>query len=47
MKLWTIQNEVIYESFKETGILCADKKFICDDMLFHYNWMADQMKRRI
>jgi hypothetical protein len=30
MKLWTIQNEAVYESFKETGIIGAmiDKKIV-------------------
>lgn len=47
MKLWTIQNESTYENFKETGILRADDRFICEDMIFHYNWMTGQMKRKI
>lgn len=37
MKLWTIQNEGAYEKFKDTGILRTDDRFICKDMLFHYN----------
>lgn len=47
MRLWTIQNESAYENFKDTGILRADDRFICGDMIFHYNWMAGQMKKRI
>lgn len=47
MKLWTIQNEGAYEKFKDTGILRTDDRFICKDMLFHYNWMAGQMKKLI
>ena len=47
MKLWTIQNEEVYKKFKSTGILRADRNFIYDDMIFHYNWMVDQMKKRI
>jgi hypothetical protein len=47
MKLWTIQNEAVYEKFKNAGSLHADNSFICDDMIFHYNWMVDQMKKRI
>ncbi|MTK14196.1 MAG: DUF3841 domain-containing protein [Clostridiaceae bacterium] len=47
MKLWTIQNEAVYDKFKETEILHADNSFICNDMAFHYNWMAGQMKQRI
>jgi len=47
MKLWTIQNESAYENFKKTGILRADDSFICEDMIFHYNWMLEQMKKRI
>lgn len=47
MKLLTIQNECAYEKFKETGILIANDRFIWDDMIFHYNWMVDQMKKRI
>jgi hypothetical protein len=47
MKLWTIQNEGAYENFKKTRILRANDRFICADMLFHYNWMACQMKKRI
>lgn len=47
MKLWSIQNESAYEKFKETGILRADDRFIWNEMIFHYNWMAEQMKKRI
>lgn len=47
MKLWTIQNEGAYEKFKDTRILRANDRFICEDMIFHYNWIADQMKKRI
>lgn len=47
MKLWTIQNEGAYEKFKDTRILRANDRFICEDMIFHYNWMVDQMKKRI
>ena len=47
MKLWTIQNEGAYEKFKETGFLRADDRFICEDMLFHYNCMAGQMKENV
>lgn len=47
MKLWTIQNESAYEKFKKTGVLRADDRFIFEDMIFHYNWMASQMKKLI
>lgn len=47
MRLWTIQEENAYKKFKDKGILCGDEKFIYDDMLFHYNWMTKQMKKRI
>lgn len=47
MRLWTIQNEIAYKKFKVKGTLSGDKKFIYDDMLFHYNWMTEQMKKRI
>ncbi|WMJ81419.1 DUF3841 domain-containing protein [Clostridium sp. MB40-C1] len=47
MRLWTIQNEVVYQKFKDVGILRADNSFICDDMICHYNWMVEQMKKRI
>lgn len=47
MILWTIQNEMAYEKFKETEILRADDRFILDEMIFHYNWMASQMKKRV
>ena len=47
MKLWTIQTLAAYEKFKDTGILRADETFIYEDMLFHYKWIADQMKKRI
>ncbi|UZW12837.1 DUF3841 domain-containing protein [Clostridium pasteurianum] len=45
MKLCTIQNGIIYKKFKDTGILRADNSFICDDMIFYYNWIVDQMKK--
>lgn len=47
MKLWTIQNVMAYERFKDTGVLRADESFIYDDMIFHYKWMSGQMKKRI
>ncbi|GFP76416.1 DUF3841 domain-containing protein [Clostridium fungisolvens] len=47
MKLWTIQSESVYTKFKDTGILQADEKFIYKDMIFHYNWMVKQMKKRV
>lgn len=47
MKLWTIQNQCVYEDFKDKGILRADETFVCEDMAFHYNWMVEQMKNRI
>lgn len=47
MRLWTIQNEIAYKKLKDKEILRADKKFIYDDMIFHYNWMTEQMKKRI
>lgn len=47
MKLWTIQTLAAYKKFKETGVLRANEDFVYEDMMFHYNWMADQLKKRI
>ncbi|MGL4731566.1 MAG: DUF3841 domain-containing protein [Clostridium sp.] len=47
MKLWTIQNEAVYDKFKQSGVLHGDEKFIDEDMIFYYSWIADIMKKRI
>ena len=47
MKLWTIQNIDTYTEFKNTGILKANEKYIEDDMLFQYDWIVNQMVKRI
>lgn len=47
MILWTIQNEAVYKKFKDMGILHADSSFINNDMVLHYDWIVEQMKRRI
>ena len=47
--LWTIQTEEAYREFVKTGILRANEEhlFCGDDLLFAYNWLSQQMVRRI
>lgn len=47
MKLWTIQTLKAYEKFKETKSFHVDENYVWDDMIFQYNWMVEQMKKRI
>lgn len=47
--LWTIQHEAAFEVFQKTGVLRADPNHLLfkDLSLRAYDWMADQMGRRI
>ena len=47
MRLWTIQTIDAFNAFKDTGMLTANKQFISKDFLPAYNWMFEQMKKRI
>ncbi len=49
MKLWTIQHRTAYDKLMKTGFLRADENhlFCEDDLRFAYDWMAEEMKKRI
>ena len=48
MILWTIQHRTAYEEMRRTGVLRANSKYIFDESFREsYEWMADQMKKRI
>ena len=47
--LWTIQDEKAFREFERTGVLRANKDFLfCqEEFRFVYDWISNQMKRRI
>ena len=47
--LWTIQTEDAFHEFERTGILRANEDYLfCEDYYrFAYDWMSEQMVRRI
>lgn len=49
MLLWTIQHRAAYERLLKTGIMRADEHhlFCGDDFPHAYQWIADQMSKRI
>ena len=49
MILWTIQPEEVYELINRTGVYrCDEEKAKVEDFCpTQYNWLADQMRRRI
>lgn len=49
MILWTIQHKAAYDAMLESGVLRADEQplFCQDDFRFTYDWMAEQMCRRV
>lgn len=49
MILWTIQHKATYDAMLESGVLRANEEhlFCQDDFRFPYDWIAEQMRRRI
>ena len=49
MRLWTIQHIKAYEDMVVTGSLRASSAhlFLREDFLFAYDWMSEQLKKRI
>ena len=47
MLLWTIQTEEAYLKLIKNGVLHADRKYIWKKFLPAYNWLIDEMKKRI
>lgn len=47
--LWTIQHEAAWETFEKNGVLVANEchLFCEDDFLFAYEWISQQMIRKI
>lgn len=47
--LWTIQDEKAFREFERTGVLRANEDYLfCqDDFRFAYDWISNQMKKRI
>ena len=45
MRLWTIQSYEAYEKLINTGILRANKNYICDEnFCYAYKWIIEKMK---
>lgn len=45
MRLWTIQSYEAYEKLINTGILRANKTYICDEnFCYAYKWIIEKMK---
>ena len=44
---WTIQHIDKWHEFEKSGVLQADKKFILPYFINAYDWICDQMKKRI
>lgn len=47
MKLWTIQQIDFLNVLKENQVVHGKKEYIDNDFEFGYEWMIDQMKKRI
>jgi len=48
MILWTIQPEEVYELIQNTGVYhCDFSRSMLSDMSLQYNWLVEQMKKRI
>ena len=50
MRLWTVQPYCIYELIQKDGVYRCDitkSSFAEDEILVAYNWLVDQMKKRI
>lgn len=47
MRLWTIQREEAFREFERRGVLHGDRQRIDADYRAAYEWMAEQMRRRI
>ncbi|MBR5565358.1 MAG: DUF3841 domain-containing protein [Roseburia sp.] len=48
MILWTIQHKAAYEDMLRTGVLRANPEYILEEFFrAPYEWMAEQMKKRI
>ena len=47
--LWTIQTEEAFQEFEKIGVLRANEDYLfCEDYYrFAYDWLSDQMERRI
>lgn len=47
MQLWTIQTEAALRKLERDGRLSSDRSLADPDFLPAYDWMSDQMRRRI
>lgn len=47
MRLWTIQREEAFRAFERRGVLRGDRERVDRDYRMAYDWMAEQMRRRI
>ncbi|HPY83634.1 MAG TPA: DUF3841 domain-containing protein [Ruminococcus flavefaciens] len=47
MVLWTIQTEEAYQQLIQTGRLYGDIQHIDEDFIFAYDWLANEMIKRI
>ncbi len=47
MRVWTIQPADLYEKLKATHVLFADGRHHYRDLGYAYQWMVDQMRRRL
>lgn len=48
MKVYTIQTLAFYEELIQNGIVyCNRESWVCQEFRFQYDWMAEQMRKRI
>ena len=48
MKVYTIQKLAFYEELMQNGIAyCNQESWMCQHYSVQYNWMAEQMRKRI
>ena len=48
MRLWTIQTIEFYDALRKNGVVHCDREsWLCREYREMYDWMADEMRKRI